>query len=584
MFNDEHLPIIRPLHPAAADATVRDIRDLLRQGTAVCLPAEEGRAFLLTADDLCLFDREDPDSAAAVLLADRKSLLSVVLPYSEAADGGFDSLAKLPASAGRPVVFRAEDGTFAGYAGMAEIAAFALRERERFASYFFTLAETATDAVTVVDRNGTVICWNNVAEETYGIAKKDILGRRIGEHFQPDALMVLKMLDEGRTIRNTYHRPRPGNHVLINASPVLDGEGRIIGGIATEQDITRLVRLNDELMTAHAPLFEEGARADDPFAFVKGKGPLIGNAIRLGRKVAGTDIPILLIGEPGVGKHQLAQVIHQAGPRAAGPFLTVHCGSIPAALLEAELFGYQGGAFSGEGEGSAGKLEQADQGTIYLSEIDRLPLDVQTKLVRFLQEQTVCRIGGTEPIPVRVRVIAGTDRDLGEMARRQEFRSDLYYALNVIPIALPALRERKEDIPALVQTFARQFALQYQKPIPQFAPEVLLSFANYDWPGNIHELMSVVERCLILNDEERITLSHLPPQLQKEQPSLEPGAPGQADRAIKWWKPRNTEEEEKALIRDALAHTDGNKSAAAKLLGISRGTLYNKIRELQLEL
>ncbi|WP_339369241.1 sigma-54 interaction domain-containing protein [Paenibacillus elgii] len=579
MFNAEQLPIHRQLHMLPLHSTIGEISTHLRQDATVCILKDNG-AYLFTAGDLWLFEH-GPDKMVDELPGS-PNLLSSVLPYSEAAAGNYECFMRLPAATQRPVVFREADGTVVGYSYMAELLAFVYKEQQRLASYFFTLAETVTDAVTVVDQTGTVICWNTVAEETYGIAKKDILGRRIGEHFQPEALMVLRMLDEGRMIRNTYHRPRPGNHVLVNASPVVDYNGHIIGGIATEQDITQLVRLNDELSSTHMARFDEQTSQEDPFSFIKGKGELIGNAIRLARKVAGAENPLLVIGEAGVGKEQLAQVIHQASPRADKPFMTLHCGSVPTGLLETELFGFQGGAFSGNPTGSAGKLELADQGTLFLNEIDRLPLDIQAKLSQYIQTQTVVRTGGTVPIPVHARIIAATDQDLQKMVEKQLFRSDLYYALNVISIALPALRERKEDIPSLVQTFVRQFALQYQKPVPQLDPEVMLAFSNYDWPGNINELMSVVERCLILSENERITMTNLPPHLQKEQPHLDKPKAEQPDQQLRILKTRNTEEEEKSLIEDALAKTLGNKSAAAKLLGISRGTLYNKMKELHL--
>lgn len=579
MFNAEQLPIHRQMHMLPLHSTICDIAAYLRRDAAVCI-LKDNSAYLFTSGDLWLFEQRQDTTIDD--LARCPNLLSPVLPHSEVAAGNYESFMQLPAATQRPVVFREADGTLVGYSFMAELLTFVYKERQRLASYFFTLAETVTDAVTVVDQSGTVICWNTVAEETYGIDKKDILGRRIGEHFQPEALMVLRMLDEGRMIRNTYHRPRPGNHVLVNASPVVDDSGHIIGGIATEQDITQLVRLNDELSSTHMARFDEQASHEDPFSFIKGKGELIGNAIRLARKVAGAENPLLLIGEAGVGKEQLAQVIHQASPRADKPFITLHCGSIPAGLLETELFGFQGGAFSGNQTGSAGKLELADQGTLFLNEIDRLPPDIQAKLAQSIQTQTVVRTGGTAPIPVHARIIAATDRDLHKLVEKQLFRSDLYYALSVISIALPALRERKEDIPSLVQTFVRQFALQYQKPIPQLEPEVMLAFANYDWPGNINELMSVVERCLILSENERIAMTSLPAHLQKEQPHLDKTRAEQPDPQLRILKTRNTEEEEKSLIEDALAKTLGNKSAAAKLLGISRGTLYNKMKELHL--
>jgi PAS domain S-box-containing protein len=580
MFNYEQLPIHREIETLPFHTHIEDLIVHLSKGSAVCIPADKG-VYLFTYEDLWLFELHR--DASLEFLTDRTNLLSVILPYPNPSVEGNTQLTQLLSTTQRPIIFQEEDGTTIGYCFVADLLKYYFKEHQRFSSYFFTLAETVTDAVTVVDQKGTVICWNNIAVDTYGIDKKDILGRRIGEHFNPEALMVLKILDEGRMIRNTYHRPRPGKHVLINASPIMDINGHIVGGITTEQDITQLVRMNDELSSTPMTLYDVPSNHEDPFSFIRGKGEIIGHVIRLAKKVAGAENPLLLIGETGVGKEKLAQVIHHASTRAAQPFIAVHCGSIPTGLLETELFGFQGGTFSGNNFGSAGKIEMADQGTLFLNEIDRLPLDIQTKLIQYIQQQSFVRIGGTTTTTVRTRIIAATDQDLQKMVETQLFRSDLFYALSGISITMPGLRERKEDIPSLAQTFLRQFAMQYQKAIPQIEPEVMLAFINYEWPGNLNELMSVVDRCFILSEDERISMTHLPLHLQKKQPQLDRPGLKQPENHLKFLKSRNSEEEEKSLIEEALAQTDGNKSAAAKLLGISRGTLYNKMKELELE-
>jgi sigma-54 dependent transcriptional regulator, acetoin dehydrogenase operon transcriptional activator AcoR len=580
MFNYEQLPIHRDILILPYPAKVEDIIVHLSKGIAVCIPADQG-VYLFTNEDLWLLELNRDTSLES--LTGRANWLSVVLPYPNPSIESYTQLTQMSSATQRPIVFQGVDGTTIGYCLLADLLKYYVKEEQRFSSYFFTLAETVTDAVTVVDQQGMVICWNTIAEDTYGIDKKDILGRRIGEHFNPEELMVLKILDEGRMIRNTYHRPSPGKHVLINASPIMDINGHIAGGITTEQDITQLVRLNDGLSSKPMTHYDGPSNHEDPFSFIRGKGELIGNVIRMAKKVAGAETPLLLIGEAGVGKEKLAQVIHHASGRDAKPFIAVHCGTIPAGLLETELFGFQGGAFSGNNLGSSGKIEMADQGTLFINEIDRLPLDIQTKLFQYIQQQSIVRTGGTTAITARTRIIAATDHDLQKLVEAQLFRSDLFYALSGISITLPALRERKEDIPSLVQTFLRQFALQYQRAIPQIEPEVMLAFSNYEWPGNLNELMSVVDRCFILSEDERISMTHLPLHLQKKQPQLDRSGSEQQNNHLKFLKSRNSAEDEKSLIEEALAQTFGNKSAAAKLLGISRGTLYNKMKELELE-
>ncbi|OAB28370.1 sigma-54-dependent Fis family transcriptional regulator [Paenibacillus macquariensis subsp. defensor] len=561
-----------------ADSTIEAIRLALpiEEAVVILLGSE---ACLFTIEDLELICSQDASMSLALYLPNNKHLLSAILPYDEA--NFVDTLLlHLPDSTRRPLLFRDDEGTIRGYSDLTTLLKFALKDRERLSAYFTALADTVTDAVTVVDRNGAVICWNTIAEDMYDIPQADILGRRIGEHFETETLMVMRILDEGRFIRNTYHRPRPDKHVLINASPIRDIQGQIIGGIATEQDITQLVRLNDKLTTSHSFTLDDKPHAEDVFSLVKGKGPAIGKVVQWARKVAATETPVLLIGETGVGKEQLAQIIHNTSPRSEQLYVSVNCGIVPPGLLESDLFGFQGGTFTGSDAGQAGKFEQAKDGTLFLNELDKLPLDLQAKLFNYVKQQTIVRTGGTTPIPVRTRIIAASTRDLAAMVETQEFRVDLYYALNVVSIHIPPLRERIEDIPAMLQMYLKQIAVQYQKPLPTLSPEVILAFMNYGWPGNLQELRNVVERCVILSDEDTITMDHLPSSLQEQQPLLTYSAFEAGEKTV---RPKMSTDDEIELIEGTLAKTAGNKSAAAKLLNISRGTLYNKMKEYHLD-
>ncbi|WP_254776742.1 sigma-54-dependent Fis family transcriptional regulator [Paenibacillus sp. yr247] len=555
------------------ETTLEVLSSYLHKGTAVITHWN---------NETCLFTPEDAGLMASfsgvniqTIVENNRYFVSAIVSLDEN-----NLLPHLQQSTNRPLLFKDKEGTIRGYSPLSTCLSAAVTEQQKWSAYFTALAETVTDAVTVVDRGGAVICWNSVAEELYHLPSAEILGKRIGEHFDVETLMVLKILDEGRMIRNTYHRPRPDTHVLINASPIRDAQGQIIGGIATEQDITQLVRLNEQLTTADSFGLPHKEQTEDLFTLIKGKGPAIGKVIQWAKKVAATETPVLLIGESGVGKEQLAHIIHQSSSRSEQPFLTVNCGIVPAGLLEAELFGYQGGAFTGSDSGQAGKLEQAKDGTLFINEIEKLPLEIQAKLYHYLTQQTITRSGGSQPINVRTRIIIATTQDLASKLVNQEFCSDLYYALNVISIRIPPLRDRTEDIPAMVHMYLKQFSLQYQKPVPALSPEVVLALTNYSWPGNIQELKNVIERCIILSDDDMISLDHLPSALQDQQPSL---APFEADSAAILLKAKVSDEEEVTLIEEALAKTAGNKSAAAKLLGISRGTLYNKMKEYELE-
>ncbi|MDQ0886963.1 PAS domain S-box-containing protein [Paenibacillus sp. V4I9] len=573
MFINEHFPLNSSIITLPVETTLEELSSYLNNGTAVISHCY---------DEICLFTPEDLGLMTAFsakniqeLVESSKHFVSANITVDENIP-----LPLVPQRTNRPLLFKDKDGTIGGYSVLSTYLNFALSELQKWSAYFNTLADTVTDAVTVVDRAGAVICWNSVAEELYHLPAADILGKRIGEHFDIETLMVLKILDEGRMIRNTYHRPRLDTHVLINASPIRDAHGHIIGGIATEQDITQLVRLNEQLTTVDSFGLPQKDQAEDLFTLIKGKGPAIGKVIQWAKKVAATETPVLLIGESGVGKEQLAHIIHQSSSRSEQPYLTINCGIVPAGLLEAELFGYQGGAFSGSDSGQAGKLELAKDGTLFINEIEKLPLELQAKLYHYITQQTIVRSGGSQPISVRTRIIIATTQDLASKLVNQEFRSDLYYALNVISIRIPPLRDRTEDIPAMVQMYLKQFSLQYQKPVPTLSPEVILALTNYSWPGNIQELKNVIERCIILNDEDLITLEHLPITLQEQQPSL---TSSEADSTAISLKAKVSDVEEIHLIEEALSKTAGNKSAAAKLLGISRGTLYNKMKEYQLE-
>ncbi|MED4265297.1 sigma-54 interaction domain-containing protein [Priestia megaterium] len=444
-----------------------------------------------------------------------------------------------------------------------------LKNKEAWAS-FSTLAETINDAVTAVDQEGNVICWNTVAEGTYKIKRENILGQKIGEHFQSDSIILHRILNEGRPVRGTYHRPNNDNHVLINASPIIK-DNKIIGGIATEHDITQIVRLNEELDSSSSLLIHQ----QKPFSSIIGVNAEIQQALKVAQKVAYADIPVLVTGESGSGKEMLAQAIHYEGSKRNGPFVSVNCSVIPPTLLEIELFGYQEGAFTADNKiKQVGKVEQACNGTLFIEEIDKMPLDIQEKFLKYLEDHSFYRVGEAElvTLPTNTRVIASTSQALETMASKGEFNENLYYHLTVITIDIPPLRKRTEDIVKLVQQFVQEFSSKYKKKNPEISSEVMNILVNYNWPGNVQELRNVVERFILLNDENIIKSNHLPNNITNHYFFSNNDIRKQNEISLQ-------EKEELLMIKDALHETYGNKSAAANLLGISRGTLYNKIKE-----
>ncbi|HET7583743.1 MAG TPA: sigma-54 dependent transcriptional regulator [Gemmatimonadaceae bacterium] len=317
---------------------------------------------------------------------------------------------------------------------------------------------------------------------------------------------------------------------------------------------------------------------------LRGNGGLVGRsralhaAIEVAHKVARHDSTVLITGESGTGKELVARLIHQSSPRAERPFVAVNCAAIPEALLESELFGHAKGAFTGAVGEKAGLFEEAHGGTIFLDEIGDLPQLLQVKLLRVLQEGEVRRVGATAVRTVNVRVVAATNRDLAADVPAGRFRSDLYYRLNVVPIHLPALRERREDIPELALHFLQRFADRLGFDAGGFSPAALRQLATYDWPGNVRELENAVEQALVLSSGTTIEPSHLPESVRRGPVSAN-GSESPDDLSIK----RQRESLERTLIRRALDRTRGNRTRAAQLLELSHRALLYKIREYGLE-
>lgn len=475
----------------------------------------------------------------------------------------------------KDMVLIEETGNPAGVVPFSALVQTIFQEWKNLTSLYQTFLRTVDDAITVVDGAGKVLAWNSKAEELYETSAEKIIGAQITDFFKKESVVLMSTLNEGKGAVQQYNQPKEGVHVLINTLPIMEGD-KVIGGISVERNITEIVRLNEELISTTAYIQDlerkiELREIDDAFHKIKGRSRSIKNAITLAKKVAQTDATVMITGESGVGKELFAQAIHKASPRSEGPFVAINCGAIPAALFESELFGYERGAFTGAiKEGKKGKIAASDNGTLFLDEIGELPLELQVKLLRVLQEKHYYRVGGTQPIPVNVRIVSATNRDLENLIKDGLFREDLYYRLNVVSIPIPPLRERIEDLPELVQLFLQEFVHQYKKPIPDIEPEVLVTFMHAPWSGNIRQLKNTIERLIILADDNRITLAHLPTELVKrEQPSpFRETADGSEDERLK--------------ILHALEKTYGNKSAAAKLLGISRVTLYNNIKKYRI--
>ncbi len=297
------------------------------------------------------------------------------------------------------------------------------------------------------------------------------------------------------------------------------------------------------------------------------------------RQVAPSSATVLIEGESGTGKELVAQSLHMLSLRKSARFVAVHCAALSPQLLESELFGHEKGAFTGASERRTGRFEEANHGTIFLDEIGEIDAATQVKLLRVLGEQTIQRVGSNANIKVDVRVVAATNKNLEGMVREGKFRDDLFYRLDVVPIHLPPLRERREDIPLLINAFLQEFSRQNQKKISGLSADAQDVLLRYDWPGNIRELRATVERAVVLCRGERIGLRDLPERVQ----GLPDGARGPTSGTDPVAADLNLEKMEKTFIEQALRLSDGNVTDAAKMLGISRRTLHRKIKTYQMD-
>jgi two-component system, NtrC family, response regulator HydG len=346
-------------------------------------------------------------------------------------------------------------------------------------------------------------------------------------------------------------------------------------------DLGRLRALVASALAAHrqAPV-SAAYRADlsrqgVPPGFI-GEAPAIREVFRVVGKAAPTNATILILGESGTGKELVAAAVHRASPRAAGPFVKVNCAALPEGLLEAELFGHARGAFTGASGERAGRFEAAQGGTLFLDEVGEVPPHTQVKLLRALQNREIERLGENKPRQVDVRLVAATNADLDAKVRKGEMREDFYFRLKVVTVRMPALRERRSDIPALAAHFRKMYAERHGRAVTGFAPDALELLLQHDWPGNVRELENLIEAAVVLTEGGVITRDVLPVEVGGHQRVED--LPEQAD-ALRIPRGTPLPEAEKLIILDTLERTNGNKTAAARILGIGLRTLYRKLDE-----
>jgi transcriptional regulator with PAS, ATPase and Fis domain len=311
------------------------------------------------------------------------------------------------------------------------------------------------------------------------------------------------------------------------------------------------------------------------------KSPAMAKFVKMIPKVAKTNSSVLILGETGVGKERLAHVLHRESPRSNGPFIAIHCGALAETLLESELFGHEQGAFTGATKSHRGCFELAHQGSIFLDEVGEMPLHLQSKLLRVLESHEIRRVGGEKSIPVDVRIMAATNRDLEDDARIKQFRKDLYYRLNVMSLTIPPLRERKEDIPELVESYIDYLGSRIGCPVAGIAKEALESLCKYSWPGNVRELINIIERAMLLCENDIITNEDLPKSIIEQEVLYETVSwPDEMmSQPLKKARKNIIENFERDYFTNLLCSTYGRVGEAAKKAGIDTRSLYEKMKK-----
>ncbi|ATW28137.1 sigma-54 interaction domain-containing protein [Candidatus Formimonas warabiya] len=374
------------------------------------------------------------------------------------------------------------------------------------------IVECLEEEIFVTDEKGCICFLNPQAESICGVKAADVVGKHVTDLEREKIISSSISLEVIRAKKkvNILQKLKSGKTVLATGVPIFDTSGKMLRVLITSKDVQEINKLMEEIERKNTEIerknkqfnaLREGIFAQDNFVC---RSPKMNNIKEMIKRIASTDMTVSIQGESGVGKEVVAKLIHNLSPRNSHSLVKINCGAIPENLLESELFGYESGAFTGASKGGKlGKIELAQQGTLFLDEIGEMPLLLQVKLLEFLQDREIIRVGGTKKIKVDTRVITATNRNLEQMVREGRFRQDLFYRLNVFPILVPPLRERREDIPALAEYFLERFNNKYQMH-KRFVPEVIKAFSEYNWPGNVRELEHVVERATLVNYADTI--------------------------------------------------------------------------------
>jgi len=432
------------------------------------------------------------------------------------------------------------------------------------------IVETMRDGLMVVDSDGNILFFNKAAEEITGYRREEVLGKQCT---MLDSETCVMLTESGRqkicdlfkfgSLSNSKCRIRSSNgrsvHLLKNAVVLRDGNDEIVGAVETMTDITSLYMKELEIEELKQEL-----RQEYWFMGLLGKSPAMQKLYEQIRNAASSEAPVLICGESGSGKNLAANAIHKLSRRKDGPFIAMNCASLNDHLLESELFGHRKGAFTGAVSDRVGRFEAAADGSIFLDEIGDMPLLMQAKLLRVIEEKTVERVGDHRPIPVNIRLISATNKDLHSLVP-EKFREDLFYRVNSIFITVPPLRERIEDIPIIAFHYLKKISIVNNKDIKRISPHAIEVIKSYGWPGNVRQLINALEHCAITCKGDTVEVSDLPDYIFSDK--KEAG---------------DTHQDDREKYRSVLSIYKGNKTLASKHLGISRVTLWKRLKELNI--
>lgn len=456
-------------------------------------------------------------------------------------------------------------------------------------AYFHTMIDTMDASISIVDETGKTVVWTSGAEHLFSIKKDDIINKPMTDFFPEKMLKYKETLKNGTSFYRYQHQPRKDLVVLINTNPV-KLNNKIIGVVNAEVDITSQVQLNKELFNAARKIsdlekvMESMTPDSNPFFLIKGKSLPLKKTKEKIKKIGTTKATVLIEGETGVGKELFAKAIHNVRENKDAPFIPINCGAISPTLFESELFGYEKGAFSGAlSQGKVGKVELARGGTLFLDEVGELPLDMQVKFLRILQERKYFPVGGTKEIHVDCRIVAATNKDLKKLVSEGTFREDLYYRLNTITINIPPLRERIDDVVEIAHLFLYEFSNSYNRNIESISHNVMQKLMQYHWPGNIRELRNTIEHLVVFATDGVIKEEDLPFNTSSTE-EIEASPKSSKSFHSTLTLQQEMDLHEKYVIINTLEKENGNKNAAAKKLGISRASLYNKINKYSIQL